>query len=110
MPIAKSEGLRYNMGNGSEKTPCPICRKQMDYWERYPLMVCHECAGKTTDEEGIAIAFYSTDYFGTGCEALHRSNREKYESEICFIDGIKCKAEEGCFGGIVIQVVKSFSE
>jgi hypothetical protein len=34
------------------------------------------------------------------------NNAEEYNSHECYIDGIKCWADEARFGGIVIEVVE----
>lgn len=69
-------------------------------------MVCHECSHKTTDEKGNPVHYNNTNGLGHGCEASYVDKGEKYECDICYIKGIKCKAEEGYFGGIVVQVLK----
>jgi len=39
-----------------------------------------------------------------GFQALLVDSQEEYPSHICYIEGIKCWAEEGRFGGIAIEV------
>lgn len=40
-----------------------------------------------------------------GFEGIVTETKEKYESQICYIAGVKCWAEEARFGGIVIETM-----
>jgi hypothetical protein len=46
---------------------------------------------------------------GQGCAAEYADTGEEYPSRECFIDGLRCEAEEARFGGIVIQRVRRLS-
>jgi len=40
-------------------------------------------------------------------EQADGDSKEEYKSHDCYIDGIKCRADEARFGGIVIEVVQA---
>ena len=80
---------------------CPICNDKMNYFERYPNMVCHKCVEKTLTEKDEKIEFYNIDHTG-GFYSL--VNDEKGNIHECYIEDHKCYADEARFGGIVIQL------
>lgn len=53
-------------------------------------------------EEGRALAFSNTDMSG-GFAARYADTGERRDSAICFVDGVRCRAGEARFGGIVIE-------
>jgi len=57
------------------------------------------------DAEGKQLAFYNEDMWG-GFKASYADGDEPYTSHECFINGVKCWADEARFGGIVIQTVE----
>ncbi|MCC5937575.1 MAG: hypothetical protein JJU34_09850 [Lunatimonas sp.] len=84
---------------------CPICKQEVAYYSRYPKYLCKACSDLTTDAEGRPVAFYNTTVFGQGCQGEYRDTGEPYEGDICYVQGVTCKAEEHRFGGIVVQAV-----
>jgi hypothetical protein len=44
-----------------------------------------------------------------GFVAQYQDTGEERHSHVCFIDGIKCWADEARFGGIVVQVISEAS-
>jgi hypothetical protein len=90
---------------------CPICLDIMDYFTpRYPNMICGKCAndnnGKILDSFGNEVSFGNLDIYG-GFASYHKINNEivKKEDHLCWINTIKCYANEARFGGIVIQTM-----
>ncbi len=83
---------------------CPICSKAVPFSGRYPGYVCIDCAIKARSEDGRALSFFNENLSG-GFAAQYTDNGELYPSHECYIDGIKCQADEAHFGGIVIQPV-----
>lgn len=81
---------------------CPICKIELKPVPRYPNYVCETCASKATDETGRYLNFYNEDFSG-GFKAVYADSQETYTSHFCFIQGIKCYADESRFGGILIQ-------
>jgi hypothetical protein len=53
--------------------------------------------------DGRPLRFFNLSLSG-GFGAEYADNGEPYDSSICFIDDVKCFADEARFGGIVIQV------
>ncbi|MEG5060454.1 hypothetical protein QUB60_13690 [Microcoleus sp. A2-C5] len=49
------------------------------------------------------MKFYNVDMSG-GFLARFADTKEEYPSHLCYIEGVKCWAEEGKFGGIAIEV------
>lgn len=82
---------------------CPICDETVTPSSRYRNYVCEDCTEKAVDSEGRTVTFGNTSLLGHGCQGMYKETGERYDSNICFIDGIKCKAEEAYFGGVVIQ-------
>lgn len=81
---------------------CPICSASVAHSERYPQYVCDDCFVKATDEDGRSLSFSNVSLSG-GFAAIYRDTHEESDSHICYIDEIKCWADEAYFGGIVIQ-------
>jgi hypothetical protein len=84
---------------------CPICLAKVNHWERYPNQVCEGCADWACDREGRRLRFSNANLTG-GFIAFYADTNEKYYGHICYIDGIKCYADEHRFGGIVVEVVR----
>jgi hypothetical protein len=84
---------------------CPACKRAVEISSRYPGYVCNACVLSATDQQGRAIEFYNTDIFGHGCRGQYREGGGNYNSNICYIKGIKCEANEAYMGGIVITPV-----
>jgi hypothetical protein len=82
---------------------CPICSTEVQFSERYPKYVCFDCEAKATDENKRPLNFNNTTMLGGGFAAEYADTGERREGHICYIDGIKCRADEARFGGIVIQ-------
>ena len=84
---------------------CPICHKAVSYSGRYPRYVCKNCFEKTTDNQGRKVEFYNKEVMGFGCKGYYvkdGNTDQPYETNTCYIDGVKCCAEAAYFGGIVI--------
>ena len=80
---------------------CPICDKNMMYLERYPKMICHECIELTVNKNGESIKFYNIDHTGGFMSIVDDVKGEEHE---CYINNIKCRADEARFGGIVVEL------
>lgn len=85
---------------------CPICNKELKIIQRYPDYVCKSCAERVTDEHGNKLNLGNIGIWG-GYKAVYSDTTEGYNSHTCYIDGVKCYADEARFGGIVIQIVKT---
>jgi hypothetical protein len=89
----------------SETHNCPICQTEVYHWERYPNQVCERCKNKASDAYGRRLQF-SNESLSGGFAAFYRGTEEKYTGNLCYIDGVRCYANEHRFGGIVIETVK----
>jgi len=63
------------------------------------------CAVKAASADGRVLEFSNVDMSG-GFVAHYADTGEEYPSHECFIGGVKCRADEAKFGGIVIEVVE----
>ena len=83
------------------KAVCPICGAEVQFNERYPKAVCGQCMKLITDAAGRRVAFYNIDMSG-GLTGQYPDTRQVYASDICYITGRPCRAQEAHMGGIVI--------
>jgi hypothetical protein len=66
---------------------------------------------KTTDELGRAVYFSDAKFeeeenvIRIGWYRAYK-NEEEYDSDICYVNGVRCKAEPAYMGGVVIQVLE----
>jgi len=87
---------------------CPICHTSVPAFARYPRYLCMECASRAKSMDGRSLKFSNIDMTG-GFIVEYADTGEPYDSHECYVDGIQCHADEGHFGGIVIQpVLESF--
>lgn len=95
----RNESLKF-------KQFCPNCETETGFQQRYPKSICRKCYSKITDLNGRIVEFFNTETGGYGCQGYYAGTKqkEKYESESCYIDGKEYYAEEARFGGIVIQL------
>lgn len=85
---------------------CPICRAKVLHSERYPAQVCSKCSVRICDADGREISFMTWSFAG-GLVGTYCDTGARYSETFCYIDGIKCRAEEDRFGrGIIIETVK----
>ena len=86
-----------------EKQLCPICLSAVSNFSRYPNYICSSCASKAKSKNGRLLSF-SNESLSGGFTAQYSDNGEVYkDGHICYIDNIKCIADEAKFGGIVIE-------
>ena len=83
-------------------TKCPLCKTEILKSSRYPKRLCCECSDKTYTAKDEKIDFYNEGITG-GFYSL--VNNVKGEIHECYVNNIKCYAEEGRFGGIIIQTI-----
>ena len=82
---------------------CPICGTSGEVSQRYPRYICVECAHRAVDESGRGLKFSNVALSG-GFEARYRDNNEVRDSHVCFVDGVRCLADEAHMGGIVVSI------
>lgn len=86
----------------SDVQKCPICSAAVATSERYPNYVCDRCFVRATDIAGRSLKFANVSLSG-GFAAIYDDTHEESNDHTCYIDGVKCRADESRFGGIVIQ-------
>jgi hypothetical protein len=67
-------------------------------------MVCAECKKRTLAADGRPVEFFNQDMSG-GLIGRYADTGKAYTGADCAIDGVPCRAEEGHFGGVVVQVI-----
>ena len=88
---------------------CSICKnsKSSDSSEssESEYRVCYKCVDKALDRNGNPVKFSNIDVFG-GFKSIHYINNKYVENNdhICYINGIKCIADEARFGGIIVRM------
>lgn len=87
----------------SDPQTCPICHTPVSRSSRYPDHVCGDCAQRAADEHGRPLLFGNLDING-GFHAVYSDTGERRDSHECYIDGVRCWADEARFGGIVITL------
>ncbi|MPS74902.1 MAG: hypothetical protein E2590_17360 [Chryseobacterium sp.] len=85
---------------------CSNCNSKIGFTQRYPKTICNNCRNKLTDKDGRKVEFYNTEALGSGCQGYYSdtNQNEKYNSTICYLINKEYFADEGRFGGIVIQL------
>ena len=89
------------------KTFCANCGKErMEFSQRYPKSICHNCRSIVIDKNGRSVEFFNREGLGFGCQGYYSetNQQEKYEHDVCYIDGKKFVAKGARFGGIVINL------
>lgn len=81
---------------------CPICAAEVRANPRYPRYLCGRCVRLAVSVDGRPLAFYNVDMSG-GCAGKYTDTGEAYAGHACFVAGVRCVADEGRFGGIVIE-------
>lgn len=81
---------------------CPICNATVASSERYPNYVCQTCVIKASTLDGRLLVFGNIGVSG-GFIARFKDTGAESMSHECYIQGVRCRANEAYFGGIVIQ-------
>lgn len=82
---------------------CPICGTALNLNPRYPRCVCDACVAKAVAPNGRPLSFSNLGASG-GYSARYADNGAKYLSHDCLISGVRCRADEAHFGGIVVEI------
>jgi hypothetical protein len=80
---------------------CPICCEEVLPNSLHPRYACAACVRKAEDEEGRRLAFFNVKLTG-GLVGIYYDTGEERKDRVCYIEGVKCIAEEGQFGGVMI--------
>ena len=96
-------------GSSADVYHCPICGISGPPDPRYPRCICPECGHRATDENGRGLQFTNESVSG-GFIATYRDTGEVRDNHICFVDGIRCWADEAHMGGIIVSIYDSEPE
>ncbi len=77
----------------------------MEAATRYPKRLCDVCHLELTDAKGRRVQFFNT-HFGSGIKGSYVESGEPYARTDCYVRGVRCRAEEKYFRGIVVRPVK----
>lgn len=83
-------------------TQCPACGSEQKAIPRYPNYVCRSCAQNPQDEEGRSLSIVNANT-EDGLSITYAATKEERASRIVFIRGVRCRAKDAHFGGVVIQ-------
>jgi len=86
---------------------CPLCSAEVSPNPRYPKYDCEACAAKASSANGRPLKFSNVDMSG-GCVGEYADTGDVYRGNVCYIGGVRCLASEARFGGIVIEVARSW--
>ena len=98
--------MNSSPSSGSKSHRCPICATPVPTDARYPTAVCPACVGRAVDERGRPLRFYNRSLSG-GFQAVYADTGdagigEERASHKCWIDGVRCWADEAHLGGVVV--------
>ena len=85
-----------------EETNCPICNQLRVTSKRYPNKICDKCCNNCLTKNNEKIRFFNIDYTGGFVSIVNNKQGEEHD---CYVNKIKCYADEARFGGIVISKV-----
>ncbi|HSE72402.1 MAG TPA: hypothetical protein VLA97_16670 [Nocardioidaceae bacterium] len=90
-----------------EPTTCPLCGTVFDMLPRYHGILCRDCADRATDADGRRLRLTNTSLSGGFAAWYADRDRELCEevsvTHVVYVDGVRCRADEGRFGGIVVR-------
>lgn len=85
---------------------CPVCGREQPALPRYPEYLCRGCAGRAATADGRPLTLTNTSVSG-GFAARYADTGELAAEEsvthVVYVDGVRCRADEGRMGGIVVQ-------
>ena len=80
---------------------CPLCAAEVYPSPRYPAYLCRDCARQAKSADGRPLRFTNESFSG-GFIAYYADTGEEHPGHDCYVDGIKCRADEAHMGGIVV--------
>lgn len=90
---------------------CPVCKKEIELCARHPNYICRECLRTypKLNDHGEEVTFYNVSWTG-GFICKNVKTGEINEEHICYINGVRCWADEYRFGGIVIEACTEYKK
>jgi len=86
----------------TDRPRCPICDQPVTTEPHHPRRVCRACVARARSDDGRPLFFFNRDWSG-GVLARYLDSGEVYHDVVCYIDGVKCVAEEAGFNGVMIR-------
>ncbi len=85
---------------------CSNCKKEIGLVQRFPRLICHECKNELKSSDERNVEFFNSEALGYGCQGYYSGTNqtEKYNSNESYIGNKTFIAEEGRFGGILIEL------
>jgi hypothetical protein len=85
---------------------CPVCGAEQPAVPRYEGYLCRACVARASTEDGRRLTLVNTSPSG-GFAARYADSGELCEevtlTHVVHVDGVRCRAGEGRYGGIVVQ-------
>jgi hypothetical protein len=85
---------------------CPICGAEQPALPRYPDYLCRDCVSRASTQDGRRLVLVNTSPAG-GFAARYADDQQLCEevtvTHVVYVDGVRCWADEGRLGGIVVQ-------
>lgn len=79
---------------------CHVCRVAAP---ESPFYICEKCREyPVLNSDGDEMVYYNKSVTG-GFEAKNKRTSEISEDHVCYINGVKCWADEYRFGGVMIM-------
>lgn len=96
------------MKDKSNTQQCSYCQQAISLTKRYPHRICDNCQQLLTDNTGGSVAYANNDFAG-GILGFYTDTNppEPYNSLTCYIGNVAFRAQEGRFGGIIVQKLQS---
>jgi len=85
-----------------EQSNCPICNELRFTTARYPNKICNKCETLCTTKDNEKIQFFNIDHSGGFLSIVNDKQGNIHE---CYVNNIKCYADEARFGGIVVSKI-----
>ena len=75
-----------------DKQKCPICEREQEYSQRYPIYICQYCLKDGVKVDGNVVRVADLNVYMKGRVA-------------CTVKGFNCMAQEAYFGGTVVNLI-----
>ena len=91
----------------TDLTTCPVCGREQVALARYPGYLCRECASRAATADGRPVTLTNTSDAGGFAVRYADSGElaaEETVTHVVYVDGLRCLADEGRVGGVVVQL------
>jgi hypothetical protein len=85
---------------------CPVCGAEQPALSRYPDYLCRDCVSRASTKDGRRLVLVNTGPAG-GFAARYADDQQLCEevtlTHVVYVDEVRCWADEGRVGGIVVR-------